>query len=120
LTGTAEQAQSAAMEAITSWDADNETDDALYTKVVEAAARAEILSNALPPSELDAAASSHLPEELLAVLKLEPIIRRCFVLRILVGLSVEACAGLLQLRAHRVNQYTCVGLETLSRQKRAN
>ena len=117
LTGSAEQAQSATMEALNAWHPYLETEADLWTKVLQAAAKEPIPATSSPSNHADPALS-RLPTELLAVLKLEPVVRRCFVLRILVGLSAEACAALLQLRAQRVNQYTCAGLEALSGSKR--
>jgi hypothetical protein len=114
LTGSVEHAESAAMAAIESWDPDNETEDALYQKVLLAAAKAETRG-----SNADAAALS-LPGELRAILNLETNMRRCFVLHILVGMAVQACARLLRLSPLRVREFTCAGLKLLSQPTRVS
>ena len=113
LTGNTEQAESATMEAIGSWKPDDENESVLLQITSNAAARAPIK---LPPSnssEQDEA-ESYLPVELRRVLRLASTPRRCFVLRVLVGLPPQVCAQLLHLGIHRIDQYSYAALECLS------
>jgi DNA-directed RNA polymerase specialized sigma24 family protein len=79
--------------------------------VLDAAARAQVEPNS---NNLDPA-TSYLPKELKAVLRLAPLLRRCFVLRILAGLPAQACARLLSLHSDMVERYTCDALQSLAR-----
>jgi hypothetical protein len=57
LTGSAEQAQSAAMEAVNSWNPHNEAEADLCTKGLQAAVKVQISSNPSPSSHTGAASS---------------------------------------------------------------
>ena len=83
LTGNMEQAESATIAAIDSWNPDDETEEVL-----------------------DVAGPCH-PVELQRVLRLARPLRRCFVLRVLVGLPPRVCAKLLRSDSRRVDQYSC-------------
>jgi hypothetical protein len=107
LTGNIDQAERATMEALDSWNPDRQTGAMLFRSVLDAAARAEIKDAAGRPG-------SCFPGELRAVLGLEAQPRRCFVLRVLVGLPVEACARLLHLDSRQVERYTCAALQCLA------
>jgi hypothetical protein len=108
LTASAEQAENAVADAINSWDSADE--DALFSEVLAVA----IKDHARPWSASRASWSeSFLPAELRPVLDLPPDLRRCFVLRILVGLPEEYCAGLLRLSSRLVDEYTCEALKRL-------
>ena len=106
LAGSPDAAEQAAMVGIDAWNPDEETEDALFARVVEAAARGEI-------EGADKAAGSELPKELQAVMTLAPEPRRCFVLRVLEGLPANACAALLGISTEQVSDYTCSALQTL-------
>jgi len=106
LTGNIEQAERATMEAIGSWNPDDETPGTLLWNVLDAAARLEIKYAPGRPEY-------QLPRELQAVLRLEPQPRRCFVLRVLAGLPLEACDRLLNLDSRRLEQYTRAALQCL-------
>jgi hypothetical protein len=106
LTGNIEQAERSTMEAIDSWNPGDETEATLLLKVLDAAAKAEIKYAPGGPVY-------HLPAELQAVLRLEPQPRRCFVLRVLAGLPLEACARLLRLGSRRLGRYTCAAFRCL-------
>jgi hypothetical protein len=99
LTGSTEEAESAVLTGIESWSPAEESDEALFHKVVGAALRT--------PREPSVRTKSRmwLPEELKAVLTLAPPIRTCFVLRTLAGMSAQACAGLLDLLPYQVDEY---------------
>jgi hypothetical protein len=110
LTAISEQAERVTREAINSWNPDEETEEVLFGNVLHASTR--VPAGRSSSSKLDAA-GSNLPMELQSVLKLEPQLRRCFVLRILVGLPTPVCAGLLHLPSRRVDEYTCAALRCL-------
>ena len=112
LTASAQQAENAVMEAIDSWDPDDASEEALYQQVLHIALRRE--GEHLPPlpGERDADAG-FLPSELRAVTRLSPRLRRCYVLRILAGLSRQACARMLHLDCRRVDLYTNAALKSM-------
>jgi hypothetical protein len=109
LTGSLEQAEKATLEALDSWNPDDEPEEELLQHVLDAAARAQVEPN---PDHPDSS-GSYLPSELNAVLRLAPQLRRCFVLRILAGLPTDVSARLLGLRSEQVDEYTCAGLQSL-------
>jgi len=111
LTGSFQQAEEATLGAIGSWRPDEEPEEALFQSVLNAAARAQVEPN---PNGLDPS-TSYLPNELKAVLRLAPQLRRCYVLRILAGLPEQACARLLSLQSDLVERYTCDALQSLAR-----
>jgi DNA-directed RNA polymerase specialized sigma24 family protein len=101
LTNSAEEAESAVLAGIESWNPDGESDEALFHKVMCAAAHRRHQWE--PPVRTEA--RLWLPEELRVVLTLAPPIRRCFVLRNLAGLSAQLCARLLGLLPDQVDEY---------------
>ena len=111
LTGSIEQAESAVRDALASWDRDKDNLEDLFQAVLDAAVRRQ--DSGAPSSKEPESAGSHLPSELQTVLALSVELRRCFVLRMLAGLSVAMCARLLQLHPRRVKQYTCAALKRL-------
>jgi len=113
LTASIQQAESAVLEAIDSFDPDGETEETLFRYVVHAAVRSSV-EHILPSASNQSESAMFLPVELQAVLNLPPNLRRCFVLRVLVGLSRQICARLLRLDARRVDQYTCAALQCLA------
>jgi DNA-directed RNA polymerase specialized sigma24 family protein len=109
LTGSIQQAEDATLKGLDSWNPDEEPGEALFQNVLDAAARTQIQPNR-PDSE---ASGSYLPNELKAVLRLSPQLRRCFVLRVLVGLPSQMCARLLGLHSDEVDEFTCAALQCL-------
>ena len=103
LTASMRQAENAVLEAIHSFDPARETEEMLFRHALKAAIQGPDEASASNQPE---SAGSVPARELQAVLNLSPNLRRCFVLRILAGLSRQACARLLGLSAHRVDQYT--------------
>jgi hypothetical protein len=101
LTNSAEEAESAVLAGIESWNPDGESDEALFCRVMRAATRRHHQWE--PP--VRTGARLWLPDELRAVLTLAPPIRRCFVLRNLAGMSAQACACLLGLLPNQVDEY---------------
>jgi DNA-directed RNA polymerase specialized sigma24 family protein len=111
LTGNLQQAEEATLDAIDSWKPGEEAEEVLFQNVLHAVTRTQGEPNAnnLDPS------GSYLPNELKAVLRLAPQLRRCFVLRILAGLPAQACARLLCLHSDVVERYTCDAIQCLAR-----
>ena len=111
LTGSPEQAECAVLEAIASWSPDRSQDE-LFEKVLHAAVRGAAEDAQSLANEADSPDTS-LPGPLQAVLRLAPLVRQCYVLRVLVRLPRKACASLLDLSLQRVDQYTCAALRCL-------
>ena len=110
LTNSAEEAESAVVAGIESWNPEDEPGEALFHKVMTAALRRRRQWE--PP--VRTAGRVWLPEELRAVLTLAPQIRRCFVLRNLVGMSAKTCAPLLGLLPNQVDEYAGAAHRSLS------
>jgi DNA-directed RNA polymerase specialized sigma24 family protein len=106
LTASIRQAESAVLKAIDSLDLDVETGESLFQNVILGAVRC--------PSIESSSNESFEPLELQAVLRLPENLRRCFVLRVLVGFSQPACARLLNMTVATVNEYTCAALQRLA------
>jgi DNA-directed RNA polymerase specialized sigma24 family protein len=111
LTGNLQQAEEITLDIIDSWRPGEEPDDVLFQNVLDAAARAKVEPGTNNPDS----SASYLPNELKAVLRLAPQLRRCFVLSILAGLPARACARLLTLHSDMVERYTCDALQCLAR-----
>jgi DNA-directed RNA polymerase specialized sigma24 family protein len=112
LTASTEQAESAIIEAMESWDPEDDSDEVLFQEVLSSALQADV--ECVPSSSNDPdSPKSVLPPELKAVLHLPPQLRRCFVLRILVGFSRQICARLLHLPSRQVDEYTHEALQRL-------
>src|SRR5579884_764455 len=105
LTGSVEAAERATLAAIDSLSAGAVTEESLFQAVLQTAARAEVTD--VPPRDYEA----YRAIELRAVLGLARQPRRCFVLRMLAGLSPEVCARLLNLTSEQVSEHTCAALE---------
>ena len=106
LTTNIRQAERAVLEAIDSFDPDRDTGESVFQRAVLAALKCA--SSEWQPTE------SLEPPELRAVLSLPDNLRRCFVLRVLVGFSRPACARLLNMTIATVNEYTCAALQRLA------
>ena len=111
LTGSAERAEAAVLEGIRVMDRSRVSAEALLRTTGEASISAKIPCERVEEKE---SASSLLPVELRRVLRLPPDFRRCFVLRVLVGLSREVCARMLQTEIHRVDELVCVSARALA------
>jgi hypothetical protein len=112
LTGSVEQAESAMLDAIDRWDSDD-GEAALFRQVLDTAVQRPI-GYALLTFNSTTSPGALLPAELQVVLRLSPHLRQSFVLRILVGLSREACAGMLHVSCARVDEFTCAALRCLA------
>jgi DNA-directed RNA polymerase specialized sigma24 family protein len=106
LTASTRQAESAVLEAIDSFDPDVDTAESLFQNAILAAVRC--------PSSESQSNESFEPLELQAVLNLSENLRRCFVLRVLLGFSRSACGRLLNMTVATVNEYTCAALQRLA------
>jgi DNA-directed RNA polymerase specialized sigma24 family protein len=106
LTGGEEQAEIAVARALDSWDPDDNDEQGLFELALTAALHGHVPS-------LQEPAGSRLPVELRAVLRLPWELRRCFVLRTLVGWPREMCARLLDLSIQQVDDYTSAALRQL-------
>jgi DNA-directed RNA polymerase specialized sigma24 family protein len=104
LTGNPEQAETVVSEAIEWWNSDEDNGDELFQEVLNAAIRCEIASESR---------QSYLPAELRAVLSLSPLLRRCFVLRMLAGLPRQVCSRLLHVDSRLVDQCTRAAVKIL-------
>jgi hypothetical protein len=117
LTASVHQAESAVLKAIDSIDPDGDSEETLFGSTMHAAVGPVEHKLQSTPNQ-PASTGSSVPIELQGVLNLSKDLRRCFVLRVLVGMSRQACARLLRLNARRVDQYTCAALQCLSRECR--
>lgn len=104
LTGSAELAENATLDAIASWNGE----ESLLEQVAQSAARVQ------PAQKASKASGGYLPEELRAVLGLPAEPRRCYVLRFLVGLSSAHSARLLDLSSDEVDRRACAAAEALA------
>ena len=113
LSTNAKQAEAAVADSIGSLGPHNLSTDVLLVCVVRLSVQynsalydlGEAFNNSL----------SLLPRELDAVLHLRAKLRHCFVLRILQGLTAEACSTLLQLSADEVGVSVCAGVLELAK-----
>jgi DNA-directed RNA polymerase specialized sigma24 family protein len=103
LTANASLAEDITIQAIESWNPREESHELLFENVLEAALRAPVTTSA------DCTSS----DQLNAVLLLAPRLRRCFVLRLLVGLSAQASAHMLGTSRKRVDDDTRLALQHL-------
>jgi DNA-directed RNA polymerase specialized sigma24 family protein len=109
LTGNLEHAEQAVLKAIDRWNPDEEREEQLFFYVIDAAGQAHT-----PPEPREPVGNDlYLPDELKAVLRLEPALRRCFVLRNLVGLPSRVCAQLLRLLPSEVDEYSVSAVQRL-------
>ncbi|MBZ5593524.1 MAG: hypothetical protein LAP39_14875 [Acidobacteriia bacterium] len=103
LTGSAERAEAALLQAKGVLGLDNTSGEALLRRAVNAAIEPPLETVEQPSEDLERASSS-LPCELRRVLHLRPALRHCFVLRFLVGLPREVCARLLHLEVPQIDE----------------
>jgi hypothetical protein len=112
LTASIEQAESAIMKALDSWDPATENEEALFQQVLHAAVDSGSTVSAFSRKPTDTLPTG-VPVELRGVIALPLQLRRCFVLRILAGLSRAVCAQMLNVHARRVDQYTSAAVRRL-------
>ncbi len=114
LTASPERAEAAILTATRIMDPGVAPADALLRAAVPAALEMEC---ALAAEDRERA-SSMVPLELRPLLHLETGKRLCFVLRVLVGLSRQACSGLLRLAVPQIDEYTCAAMLELPAMQR--
>ena len=108
LTGTIDAAEQAVSEAIASWGCDLGMDEML---VATAKCAIQIGDGGLPRAEIP----SNLPPELQRLFLLSSTSRKCLVLRMLMGLTLEIICGILNLRRDEVDDALCRALKDLPR-----
>jgi hypothetical protein len=112
LTGSAERAEAAVLEGIKVTQRGEVSDEAL---LLQGTLSASIAAGADGPrAEEQQHASSLLPVELRRVLRLLPDFRRGFVLRVLVGLSREVCARMLQTEIQHIDELVYAATRALA------
>jgi len=102
LSGDGERAETAVSKSIARMSLEDSSGEELIYEAIEVAVKPQDYA-ASTPKEWEPAAS-RLPLELRRVLCLAPYVRKCFVLRVLVGLPSEACAALLNSNAEHVDR----------------
>jgi DNA-directed RNA polymerase specialized sigma24 family protein len=112
LAANAEAAESAVLEAIQLWNSADEPAEALFRKAVRAVLNRPIQRSC--QGDIFEAAASLLPASLRGILRLPPLVRQCYVLRLLVGFSQQSVARLLDLSADEVSQHMCVAVQRLA------
>jgi hypothetical protein len=111
LTRSAERAETAVLESINRLNSYEPFDE----PILRGAIHASVTDNGIEPvsqEELEAALAA-LPLELHGILGFSPVLRRCFVLRILLQLPAQTCSRMLNLSADEVDQYTCEAVWSL-------
>jgi hypothetical protein len=107
LTASTRQAEAAVVKAIDRFDPNIDTEEGLFRYALRAAVQTP------PERELGSTART-LPPELQAVLTLTQELRHCFVLRVLIGISRQACGELLGLNTQRVDESTFTAMRRLA------
>jgi hypothetical protein len=106
LAGTTKDAEEAVMDGI------GACEDLSHRGLLIEAVRSILRRRTKSAHDLDAL--ELLPSELRRLFMLQPLSRDCFVLRILVGLSPEACAELLNISITEFEDTVCAALNRLS------
>jgi DNA-directed RNA polymerase specialized sigma24 family protein len=109
LTATDLDAETAVLSAIESWNSEVEDESALVQRALATALKRDA-DWAIRATNF----TLLVPAELKSVLRLPPQLRRCFVLRILEGLTSAQCVGLLRVPPETLNHYTCEALWRLA------
>ena len=105
LAGTTKTAEAAVMDGI--GDCEDLSHGSLLIEAVKSTIRRRTKSTDAP------AALESLPPELRRLFVLQPLLRDCFVLRILAGLSREVCAELLDVSISELEDTLCHALKQL-------
>ncbi len=110
LTGSTKLAEAAVLDSIQSADAHRIAGTGLLGETIKAAIQVSKVHREW--SVFDA--SPALPVELRSVMHLSPELRYCFVTRVLAGLTLEVCAGLLEMEPEEIMEGTCAAIEQLA------
>ena len=111
LTGNTQQAEGATVESIQQLDLNATRSGCLSWKAIAASITPGNPDSEGTPEE----ASTELPIELLRVLRLSPRLRQCFVLRVLMAMPRQYCAGLLQIDPREVDANSSLAVQQLAR-----
>lgn len=114
LIGDLTEAENAVMEAIDSWDPSRDDGEQLFQITLRAAVARRPIALFSTDSTENGATEWKLPIELHRVLKLPPDLRQSFVLRVLVGLSLQVCAQILEVGAREISEHCCAAMTRLS------
>ena len=110
ITGDPAHAEQAVLKAIDRWNPDEDPEEQLVRNVIDAAAQMDP-SSATPEPVADELC---LPDELKVVLRLDPRLRTCFVVRNLAGMPSRVCARLLRLLPEEVDECNVSALRRLA------
>ena len=116
LTGNAVSAERTALQAINSLDPQQVTAETLLRRTIELSIQSVACRQG---SDLEEQWPG-LPVELKNVLEMKAPLRHCFVLRVLLGLPEELCAGLLKLSRSEVGAHACAAMNWLATRKKNN
>jgi mannose-1-phosphate guanylyltransferase len=108
LTGSTEVAENAVLDGIAASESGNISDHVL---IVETAKSAIQRRPGFPAQSEQAL--SHFPLELQRLFLLAPIHRQCFVLRILLGMTIETCSRIVRLTIEQTEEMLCAALREL-------
>lgn len=108
LSGSAELAGLAMVEALQTMDTERDNGDDLLLHTFRSLLR-------LPANALSAGGENLIPEELRPVLRMRPLLRHVYVLRVLEGLSRRICADLLHIDIDGLNWATGEAMKDLAR-----
>jgi hypothetical protein len=113
LTGNITQAEKAVIDAIQIWDPNKDDEQQLFQITLRAAVQMQaILSPSVAHEEY--ITDPRIPVELRRVLELAPVLRRSFVLRVLVDLPSQVCARTLHLSVSLIDKYSCDAIKSLA------
>jgi hypothetical protein len=108
LTGSTEVAENAVLDGIAASESGNISDHVL---IVETAKSAIQRRPGFPAQSEQAL--SNFPLELQRLFLLAPIHRQCFVLRILLGMTIETCSRIVRLTIEQTEEMLCAALREL-------
>ena len=114
LTADVRQAETAVLDAIDRFDPSRDPAEMLLMHTMRAAIRDPAEPSTHQPVASPEAPETFVPTEMRAVLGLSRDLRRCYVMRILAGVSQEASASLLRLSTRTIDEYTCAALLRLA------
>jgi hypothetical protein len=111
ITGSAQRAEAAVLEAIGATNLSEMSAGTLLEGTVSASLVGHVAENRV---DLRDPAISSLPAELRNVLNLPADCRRCFVLRVLLGLPLDVTARMLQTETHQIGELLSIATRTLT------
>ena len=112
LTADVDRAERVVTQAIECWNPATESDAALFRRAIHNAA-VSTGDGALAINQ-SSVAESLLPIKLRRVVRLPSRVRECYVLRVLIELSVQTVSYLLNIEDDEVRRFTCMGLRQIA------